>query len=100
VCEHQIPIGVVGHTWLDVMGRLAALTKACPVGFSLLIAPFSEFFLEILGTRTRAHSMVLYVSRTPEARPPNVFFTYVWTCTRACGMSVECVGSVRSNCTR
>jgi hypothetical protein len=22
VCEHQIPIGVVGHTWLDVMGRL------------------------------------------------------------------------------
>jgi hypothetical protein len=46
----------------------------------------------------RACSVVLRVSRAPEAREPsNLFFTCVRTRIRACvyGVSMECVGCVR-----
>jgi hypothetical protein len=49
---------------------------------------FYNFFQKLQGTRTRARSVVLRVSRALEATsPPNLFF----------GVSVKCV---RPNCTR
>jgi hypothetical protein len=82
------------------ISRMGLWSDGRSVQWDACVTPFCDFFFQkFQGTRTRAHSVVLYVSRALEARePPNLFFVCVRTHTLLCQCWV--CGLCASSCTQ